>query len=192
MRIGDILYFSPKYRFIDLRWHETENLLDAFADRVQGFYLCPARQLAEHRYAFACGVICVAAIDFIARLVTGEKNSVRARIEKWLSNNIPAFGEPDPDNINQTRARRFYEDFRNKLIHEGRIGNLGQFSLDTKDMVSFVDDAMIVNPEYLLCQLENSFNSYLQQLSQKPEIFEMFRQTLQDDFAKEIERARGS
>jgi hypothetical protein len=34
MIIGDKLYFSPKYKFTDLKWDDKKNLTDAFRDRV--------------------------------------------------------------------------------------------------------------------------------------------------------------
>jgi hypothetical protein len=33
-------------------------VLDAFKDRVRGFYLEPACQIAEKGHPFACGVVC--------------------------------------------------------------------------------------------------------------------------------------
>jgi hypothetical protein len=39
MRIGDILFFSPKYPFRDLDFEHHELITAAFQDRVNGFYL---------------------------------------------------------------------------------------------------------------------------------------------------------
>lgn len=67
MKIGDILYFSQKYKFTDLKWDDKDNLLKAFQDRVEGFYMEPTRKLNEGKKAFAAGVLCVAAIDFLGK-----------------------------------------------------------------------------------------------------------------------------
>jgi len=43
MRIGDMLYFSPKYKFLDLKWDDKKTLTKAFKDRVEGYYIKPKR-----------------------------------------------------------------------------------------------------------------------------------------------------
>lgn len=83
MKVGDILYFSPELKFNELNWADKETLIEAFADSVEGFYLNPVKLLNEKCSGFACGVICVTAIDLIARIATGKQNSGK-RIVKWL------------------------------------------------------------------------------------------------------------
>jgi hypothetical protein len=56
-RIGDVLYFSPRYRFHDLDFHEAKAIIEAFQDRVEGFYLLPASRLIEKRHASAGGLV---------------------------------------------------------------------------------------------------------------------------------------
>ncbi len=70
MKIGEMLYFSPKYKFSDLKWDDKKTLIEAFKDRVRGFYLEPARQLNDAKKGFATGVLCVTTIDFLARIET--------------------------------------------------------------------------------------------------------------------------
>jgi len=41
MGIGDLLYFSPRYRFSELVFDETKAVVDVFQDTVECFYLRP-------------------------------------------------------------------------------------------------------------------------------------------------------
>lgn len=189
MRVRDIVYFSPKYRFIDLEWGNKENLVLAFTDRVEGFYLTPARQLNDAGQAFASGVICVTTVDFLARIQTGEEK-VGQRIEKWLVDNLSAFAGPDPQNPKRTLAQRFCGEFRNGLVHEGRIKNGGQFSYDDTDLVRIVEPVMIVNPNTLLEGISDSFYRYIKKVSSDELTFQSFRCALIDCFGTDMEIAQ--
>lgn len=193
MRIGDILYFSPSYKFSALKWDDKETLIDAFKDRVNGFYIKPAMKLNEKENGFATGVLCVTTIDFLARIVTGT-DKVKKRIIGWLKDNIEEFGKVDPDDPRQTLAERFYEEFRNGLVHEGRVKNAGQFlysspEYDFKELVKVKDGIMIVNPDRLLNAINGSFEKYMDQVNRKGFVFHQFRCALIRDFQKDIEYA---
>lgn len=120
MRERDTLYFSPHYQFFAIDFNDPKKLVDVFADRVYGFYLNPAKLLSENSDGFACGLLCIATIDFLSR-ITYPTEKVGDRMERWLRSNIKEFNTGDC-------ARRFYEDFRNGLVHEGRIKPFGEFS----------------------------------------------------------------
>jgi len=49
MKIGDNLYFSHEYKFTQLDWDNKKELIEAFKDRVKGFYLNPAKKLNEEK-----------------------------------------------------------------------------------------------------------------------------------------------
>lgn len=189
MRVGEFLYFSPDFKFADLDWDNQKMLIKAFQDRVFGFYLTPARELSKERYGFACGVLCVIAIDFIARIATGEQWD-GSRFVGWLKDNIKAFDKPNPKNSTQTLASRFYKEFRNGLVHEGRIKNLGQFSYEKEELVSIDGDVMLVNPELLLVKVEKALEDYFKKLCEDAKIFKQFKNTLKNDFEQEVNRAK--
>jgi hypothetical protein len=191
VRIGDVVYFSPNYTFIDLKLDDKENLVSAFIDRVEGFYLAPARQLNEAGHAFASGSMCVATIDFLAKIQTGEEK-VGKRIEKWLTDNIPDFADPDPQNPNRTLARRFYEEFRNGLVHEGRIKNAGQFSFDYGNHIELLGPVMIVNPSILLERISEAFAHYMEDVSSDEVTFQILRCSLVLCFRTDMEMAQRS
>lgn len=192
MKTGDMLYFSPKFKFADLPLDDREKLIDAFADRLLGFYLEPTKKLNEKKHGFLCGIICVTTIDFIARIVTGKtgKTETRERFKEWLEANIQEFRKPNPKEPTETLAARFYRDFRCGLVHEGRITNLGQFSYEQQELVSLEQDVMLVNPELLLVEIERALGSYLALLRTNTDAFEKFEKNLRNDFEEEVIRAR--
>jgi len=189
MRIADILYFSPDYKFSHLKWDDKKTLIDAFKDRVKGFYLEPAKKLNEDKNGFATGVLCVTTIDFLARIATTETDKVEKRILEWLKANIEEFREADPDAPRQTLANRLYDEFRNGLVHEGRIKNAGQFSYDFQELVEVGDGIMVVNPDRLLNAINSSFERYIDQIERKEFVFHQFRCALMRDFQKDVEYA---
>jgi len=188
MRVGDILRFSPNYKFSDLRWDDKKALIEAFKDRVRGFYLGPAKKLNEDKNGFATGVLCVTTIDFLARIATGI-DKVGERFSEWLEASIEAFREADPDASGQTLANRFYREFRNGLVHEGRIKNAGQFSYDFKELIRVVDGIMVVNPARLLNAMNSSFEKHMDQVEREEFAWHQFRCALIRDFQKDVEYA---
>ena len=187
MKIGEILYFSPNYKFLDLKWDDKENLIKAFNDRVQGFYIQPTCQLNKDEKGFAAGILCITTIDFLAKI----DYKVRNQIKKWLKDNIDDFKKSDPDfRGNRSLADRFYDEFRDGLIHEGRIKNGGQFSYDFQLLIKLQDGAMIINPDIFLKEIINYVDKFIIKITQDDTTFYKFRDYLKQDFQKEIELAR--
>jgi hypothetical protein len=113
MRIADVLYFSPRYRFSDLDFDKSDFVAQAFQDRVEGFYLQPASRLVQSGDAFAAGIVICAGVEFIAT-AWGKQGP-----EDWLKNNLKEFA------IDASLANQFWQNFRHGLAHEGRIKSLG-------------------------------------------------------------------
>ena len=191
MRIGDKLHFSPNYKFSDLKWDDKKNLTKAFKDRVERFYIEPTKKLNGDWDVFALGVMCVTTIDFLARIKTGLLDNVGKRFEDWLRSNIKEFdSRPDPDNPSQTLAYRFYDEFRNGPVHEGRIKNAGQFSYNfKKELVKVEHEIMVVNPGLLLNAIISSFNKYMHHVENEEFAFHQLRCALIRDFEKDVEYA---
>lgn len=159
------LHFSPKYTFWKIEDALNKNdkgfLIKAFKDRLEGFYLEPAKKLNclnKDDYAFAVGVLCVSTIDCLA-CITINPHDVGMRFKGWVKDNLPDFGKCDPSN--KIFACRFYDEFRNGLVHEGRIKNGGQFSNKSEKLVEILKGAMLVNPDILLKKINDSFEIYI-------------------------------
>lgn len=145
MRIGDVLYFSPRYRFSDLDFGKSDVVAHAFQDRVEGFYFQPAARLLQSGDAFAAGLVMCAGVEFIAA-AWGKQEP-----EEWLKNNLQEFA------IDASLADQFWRNFRHGLAHEGRIKSFGQFSLELPEAVVRASDIVIVNPKLLLNAVTEAF-----------------------------------
>jgi hypothetical protein len=170
LREGDKLHFSPKYIFADIDFDDRVKLINAFNDRAYGFYLNPAKLLDNNQLGFACGLMCAATIDFLARLIYQGSPS-KLRIENWLKDNIKEFN-------NENLAVRFYKDFRCGIVHEGRIKNPGEFSYQSNQIVTTKDGIIRINPGLLLRKIEHSLTEYLTMIQRDSAVFDNFRQCL--------------
>lgn len=175
-RIADQLYFAPGIRFADLDL--TGNRLpDQFRQRISGFYLKPAMYLADKRHTFAAGVLVICAMDALALLVTGS-NSVGGRIES-LCKRIPGL---DSDG----RSEMFTEDFRNGLVHEARIKNGSEFSLDIDVVAEYRVRRLAVNPLFLAKAVSQLLDRYVSSLYQNRSAQLTFRNKLKRKFRFEL------
>ena len=154
------LHFSPKYTFENIETAlengDKECLIKAFKDRICGFYLKPAEELNhlnKDEYAFAVGVLCVSTIDCLA-CVTTSCTQGDGRFKKWVKNNIEEFSP-------NTLADRFYDDFRNGLVHEGRIKKGGQFLNRSHKLVDNSEGKLSVDSERLLHKINDLFETYI-------------------------------
>ncbi len=193
MKVGDYLYFSKCIKFSDLDLDNIKHTVNAFQTRVEEFYLCPARNLLKNKYAFAGGVLCCACIDFLAHYSSSNTyNRVGDRFKQWLRKNIPQFADKDQRNPPQTRARSFYCDFRNGLVHEGRVKNLSQFSLENDQLIKIEGRVMVVNPRQFLDLMEPAFCKYCSELKSDRCRAETLIAQLRKDFEQEIEYAKAN
>jgi hypothetical protein len=151
MRIGDDLYFAPRIRFCDVDLDGPE-LPEQFRCRMAGFYLEPAEQCAQGDHAFAAGVLLVTCIDALARLRYGGR--VGARFKRFAREDLQSF--PDDD-----LAERFYCEFRNGLVHEGRLKKGACFSLDAGATVEELGGILLVNPKHLATEARSALDAYI-------------------------------
>jgi hypothetical protein len=85
-------------------------MVAALHDRVSGFYLDPALRVIANNDVFAAGLLCCAAIDFIALCADDEP-------ETWLTRTLVPL-------TSAHSANQFWRRFRHGLVHEGRIKGL--------------------------------------------------------------------
>jgi hypothetical protein len=148
-------------RFLkDVDW-EGNGLPGQFRRRIEGFYLEPTECCIESGCAFAAGLLLVSCIDSLARLKYRrfDRNDVSGRFKDLLKE-LPAFGA---GNFRQ----RFYDDIRNGLVHEARLKNGAQFTLDStadKAVTEGAGSILLVNPSHLLTQVRKALNDYIRLL----------------------------
>ncbi len=184
MRIGAFLLFAPPdVTFDRLNFANQDQTVAAFVQRIEGFYLRPAHDLAGLRHAFACGVLCCTAIDALARY-ENHREARDIRFTAWIADHIPDLRTPP-------LAKRFHEDFRHGLVHEGRVKNGGQFSFDTAEAVVAEDGVLIVNPSYLLPPIRSGLHAFATRLLSDHAHYRGFVQLLEREFRAELATTGG-
>jgi hypothetical protein len=149
---GGRLYFAP-----GIGWDEVDPngpyLPGQFKQRIHGFYISPASCCidADATFAFAGGTLVVSCIDALARLQFPALG-VGARFKTFVDTQLPSFAPV---------AAPLYYDFRNGLVHEARIKNGGQFSLDLPAPIERRGNLLIINPRHLLLEVEDALDNYI-------------------------------
>jgi hypothetical protein len=146
---------------------------------------------SSYGVAFSVGLLCSTAIDFFSAIEFYPSQSVGTRYEDWLLNRIPILDQADPNNPGQTLAKRFYKDFRNGLVHEGRIKNAGQFTfqdgLFTDDQLfNIVEGAMVINPVILFNLVTDAFDEYRSEVVSSEFNAQKFRCALTGFFSEDV------
>jgi len=155
MRIEDHLYFAPNILFADVDFGGAE-LPEQFRARIRGFYLDPAHACAQGGHAFAAGALVLLCVDALARLETSD-SVVGRRFKSFVRDNLPSFASPE-------RADSIYDDFRNGLIHEGRIKSGAQFSLDIGETITNIEGIVLVNPMLLAGEVSVALDRFIEVL----------------------------
>lgn len=160
MRIQDVVHFSPNFRVLDIDLDNEIHIIESFNDRIVSYYFQPARLLNQHEQnhhlAFASGTITVTAIEAITKLFWNGRVGDRFR---RFAYQLP--GLRGDDAFKTLFSIKFYDDFRNGLVHEGRIKESGQFSFDYPFLQTIEAGALVINPAYLLQNVEELYNHIL-------------------------------
>ncbi len=177
MRTGDSLYFAPGIRFSEVDLTGIV-LSKQFEKRIRGFYLNPVKDLLRNDYGFAAGLILVSSIDALARLQLNSKE-VGIRFQTWIQSEIPSFNDPQI-------AKMFYEHFRNGLVHEARIKNGGEFSLESDSTVIQTPFSLVVNPFFLYREVSDALANFISLIENNEGVRGSFIQTLKNEFTMEL------
>lgn len=192
MRTEDGFYFSPQDTFMSLRFNDKEGLINAFYNRIEGFYIQPAKKLDGTFEAFASGALCVCTIDILARHEYGAKNHVRDRFRDWVKAYLKSDLNDFERKVKQYNQQAtldvvLYEYFRNGLVHEGVIKQGFQFSYETGEKLFDVEsEFVVINPKVLLSKVDASLNIFVEKLREDDALFEKFKKQLQKDFKKDL------
>ncbi len=180
MRIGDILYFAPGIRFDDVDL-DGPRLPEQFRQRVAGFYIVPSKECADRGHAFAAGALLVSCIDALARIRFGD--GVGERFRKFVAEELKSFSGAGI-------TQRFYDEFRNGLVHEGRLKNGAQFSLEIAGTVETLDGILVVNPKHLAAEVLSALDCYVVFLQRDGQERTKLAGTLKLDLSEDFRVAR--
>lgn len=183
MRIDDIIYFAPEIKVIDLDITNKGQLIDAFKSRIISYYLDPAAKLNDQKFAFASGVILMTAIEAIANYSIGGNNRIRDFMTECIF--LSSYDDTTRKNI----AKHINENFRNGLIHEGRIKNGCQFSYEY-GFLYIESNYFIINPHILYEYVVEYFNNYIETITNSAELYFKFYQKIHEQFYSEIQEIK--
>lgn len=173
------MFFSKRLQFSDVTWTDEAQVVDALFDRIDSYFIVPARALAGAGDGFACGLISVCTIDFVAKYCFPNEKEVGVRFCHWVDDNLPEFRRGG-------FGRRLYDDFRNGLVHEGRIKEGSSFVLEGPNLVMEKQGFTVVHAARLLSAIEGAIQAWYKDVTNntahRSELVELVRL----DFAKEI------
>jgi hypothetical protein len=178
-----VLFFAPEIPFFSLD-PNSEEIVDHFKARIEGYYLKPSEMLCR-RIPFAAGVLLVSCADALARYdprVPPEKKTNTDRYAWWIKNNLPSF---------QTNglAKRFYQEFRCGLVHEARVKKGSAFTDADKGKTVWIEgDFIFVNPCYLLDELSGALVAFCRYLHDVPAARGWFQTELTADFDADLSK----
>ncbi|TXN35714.1 hypothetical protein FVB32_14165 [Flagellimonas hymeniacidonis] len=182
MRVEDIIFFSPNFKTAYLNLDDDNELISAFVDRIEGFYFKPAEKLNEEFESFAKGLIVLTAIDFIGEFLIRTNNSDRIKRFCLGLNSIKKEDEKEAKKL----VDILNNDYRNGLVHEGRIKNLGQFFNGIEALIVVGEGNSMVNPQILLNETRDRFYEYIEMIKQSKEELFQFRNKIKQRFEDEI------
>jgi len=178
-RTGDIICFSPNYELSRLITAEPIEIADQLERRVEGFYLGPADLLNRKSHSFAAGVLCFVAIDAIARYeVAGGYSS--DRFKKWIVK-LPDFRQLADGELDLV-----YEEFRNGLLHEGRIKRAGQFTYKIPKTVLIENGVVLINPRVLVDQIRAALELYVEKTKSDRRKLQLLAHAIMKDFEEDF------
>jgi hypothetical protein len=132
-------------------------LPDQYRRRVEGYYLDSAQLLISAGHGFAAGLITVGAIDAMSRLYFGPNRLQRITnrdFRTFARHLLPSFGEPKAADL-------LWENYRNGLVHEGRLKGGCQFELGRQITLDLTGPLPLIDPARLLAEVRAA----LQQLA---------------------------
>jgi len=190
MRDKDKLLFSNRFTFEEIDVNDKDRLLEAYEDRIDSYWLKPAKVLSNSKCGFACGVLCVSIMECLARTQYAKFNKRRQQWEIDKKGFVDWIQKYFEDESVKKWAGRIYEDYRCGLVHEGRIKNLGQFSYYLSVVIELIDNIMLINPDNLYEELKKAFKNYLSTIRIDELKFLEFKRMFEIDFKEEIEKVK--
>ena len=175
-RLGEILLFAPGVPFDDFD-RTGQRLPTQLYQRIKGFYVAPAIVLARSKDAFASGLLIVCAMDHLGHLMSGASGS-GARF-KDCSRLIPDLAEGDTPDV-------FYEDFRNGLVHGGRVKNASEFKLGLGRVARRHRTRLVVDPLELATAFGGVLKQYIANVYTDPSQHQQLAKRLTKTFHLEL------
>lgn len=194
MRLDDALFFNSGRKWSEISPDDIENLIDEYEIRIRGFYLHPSFQLLENTEVhncksngFAIGILLLTAIDAIGTFFPNRKTKdhYEDSFTEFIKDDeeYKQLSSEEKDKISKIMAN----EFRNGLIHNGRIKNGCEFSFETPNMFHLVKNTLIVNPKKFHACVDRNISRFFLKIKKDEGLKKLFKSEFTRIYASELE-----
>lgn len=209
--------FSKTALYSQIDWTNLDQIVDAYRERIQDWYLDPAKELAKNvHFAFAVMALNCLLIDTLSQFVAGIESSDNGKFKDFIRSRLPSIYScrlsttvHHYDGKQATLgdvADVLYHGFRCGILHQAHIppyggvdpgarhaAHAGMYGL-VKYKSSGADcPSIIVNPLILLADLDDAFESYVQELkdrdSKNDDLRAKFKKKFSSSFGVDVNTA---
>lgn len=187
MRIEGDIYFNPNTKWSKINTDQIDDLINQYHERIKGYYLFPVKQLFSNCdwifNGFAAGVLLLSAIDAVGTFQTKRKGFKNKFIEFIKNDDVfKSLEEPEKRRISEIMTN----EFRNGLIHNGRIKNACEFSFESQNLFYLTERTLVVNPIELFYCIEKNTSKFFDELKADEAAKKMFRDEFVRLYRKEL------
>jgi hypothetical protein len=178
MKVGEYLYFAPGLAFANIDFRLTE-LPRQYQRRIEGYYLKPAEYLINEEYGFGAGLLILCAIDALGK-VDYPISQVADRFKAYCQKRLISFS-------NEELAGYLYDAFRCGIVHEARVKDGAEFSLESKTSVEYAPGGVRVNPVHLLSEVRAALDKQMREIESNQEQMVIFKEYVLKQFSHELQ-----
>lgn len=180
MRIEGDIYINPNTKWSKVNTDDIDGLISQYYERIKSYYIAPIHQLFSDKdrlqnYGFAAGVLLFSTIDAVGTFQTKRKGFENKFLE-FIKDEKEFMILDTADKVRISKI--ISDDFRNGLIHNGRIKNAYAFSFESGNLFYLTKNTLIINPLNLLGCVERNVDIYFKMLKDNADAKAKFK----DDF----------
>jgi len=204
-------YFSKYLRYSDIDWTNLDQIVDAYRQRIQDWYLDPARELAKiWDFAFSVMALNCLLIDTLSQFVAGIDSSNSNQFKEFISKRLPSTYSSElktpiqHDDGSRTKPRTLrnvadvlYHGFRCGILHQAHIPPycgvaLGVAVCEFSEQIRYKASgvyctSVVVDPLALREALDEAFEVYLRELKDR----DLKNNPLRENFKRKFSNSFG-
>lgn len=179
-------WLKPKTLYSEIDWGSLDAVVDAFAERLDEWYIKPAEALRmSGHFAFAAMAINCIVLDTLSQYDSGSRCSTGEVFKEFARKALPEFAQPLPTPVDHFDARSYktkqlqdfaevlYHAFRCGIVHEAHVtpygmihGGAGRVFAKSSGHVTYTADgsdcpSVIVDPWALLDRIKTVTGDYV-------------------------------
>jgi hypothetical protein len=199
--------FSKKKLYKDIDWSDLDQIIDAYRERIEQWYLSPAKELARDCHsAFSVMALNCLLIDTLSQFVAGIPSSKPDQFKDFIRNRLPSIYRRELRTpIERDKHERgpkilanvadvLYHGFRCGILHEAHTPpycGVAQVKSGVRVVSGLVKyrgsgadcTTVIVDPLKLLKELDKRFESYVRELKNRQSKHNQLRENFKKKFS---------